>query len=384
MKILFLIQYFSPQKGGSVYYVYNLAKRLTMKGHDIVILTVKEDMDVDFCESLSGVKIHSFSRRGGPLLVALAMRKVLINEIGRCDLFHLNNFWNYQNIVLVGYARKFNVPYIISPHGSLPIIMKSYLRKFLYRLLFGNKILKEAARVIAVSKLEYDQILAKGVLRPKIAIIPPVFEIPQNILEYKGAFRQKYGLDDKMNILLFLGRLHPIKGIPILIKAYAELHKTFTATRLVLAGPDDSYGEEEIKKQIQVLGIDQQVIQTGLLEGADKYAAYVDADVYILPSVYEVFGSTILEACGCGIPVVVTKQCGMAGYVSDNKVGEVISYDWKELLAALTKLLSDKELMSKYGRAGKRMVREYFSAERTTNDYERLCREVLNDKSIFR
>ena len=257
--------------------------------------------------------------------------------------------------------------------------MKSYLRKFLYSLLFGNKILNEASAVIAVSDLERDQILAKGVLSRKISILPPVFELPADLEVYRGVFRRQHSIGSGTDLLLFLGRLHPIKGIPILLKACAELFKVFPETLLVLAGPDDSYGAET-KKQVHDLGIGGQVIMTGLLAGADKFAAYVDASVYILPSVYEVFGSTILEACGCGIPVVVTKQCGMAGYVSEHQVGEVVSYDWKELFAALKKLLADKDLRSRYGRAGKQMVRDHFSAEKITADYVRLCHNVLKNR----
>jgi glycosyltransferase involved in cell wall biosynthesis len=93
---------------------------------------------------------------------------------------------------------------------------------------------------------------------------------------------------------------------------------------------------------IDELGIKDKTTCTGPLYEDDKLAAYVDADVYVLPSRYEIFGNTVLEACACGTPVIVTDRCGVSDFVSE--FGYVSSFDKKELKETIIKVLTDPSL----------------------------------------
>ena len=117
------------------------------------------------------------------------------------------------------------------------------------------------------------------------------------------------------------------------------------------------------------------MIVTGPLYDREKLEAYVDADVYVLPSIYETFPNTVLEAWACGTPVVVTDRCGIADLV--NKVGYVVEYDENQLQDAIFKFLSDEELRKRLEAAGKKLVREEFSWGKVVGKIERLYETVL-------
>jgi len=145
--------------------------------------------------------------------------------------------------------------------------------------------------------------------------------------------------------------------------------------RLVIVGPDDGY-LPSLKKLIADLKISTKVLFTGPLYGQEKLKAYVDADVYVLPSSYEIFGITVLEACACGAPVVVTDRCGIADVI-DGQAGLVVAYDKEQLQHALLHMLDDDKMRLRFGEKGKLLVREKFNCENIAEQVERVYKEIL-------
>jgi glycosyltransferase involved in cell wall biosynthesis len=172
MKILMIIQFFTPQRGGSVNNVYNLTKHLTLKGHAVTIFSSDSKYDAKIADSLRPAIVVPFRSYLGSFYYSPGMKMSLDEEIANYDVVHLNNYWSYQNIIANQVAMKYNVPIVLSPHGSLPIMMRGYGRKFLFNHFFGKKILKNAAKIIAVSDMEYRQVVSKNVKPEKIMIIP--------------------------------------------------------------------------------------------------------------------------------------------------------------------------------------------------------------------
>ena len=116
-----------------------------------------------------------------------------------------------------------------------------------------------------------------------------------------------------------------------------------------------------MEQQIKFLKIEDHIIYTGPLYATDKLSAYVDSNIYVLPSIYETFPMTVLEAFACGKPVIVTDRCGISDIVE--KVGIVVKYDEKELSEAIIELLNNEELANKIGREGKELVAARFDLE---------------------
>jgi len=297
-------------------------------------------------------------------------------EIKTTDIIHLHNYRTFQNIAVHYYAQRYGIPYVLQAHGSLPRILSKKALKQAFDICWGKALLRDAARVIAVTEIEAEQYRNAGVREDKIAVIPHGIAPDEFAhLPERGEFRKKHGLAEHGKIILYLGRIHKIKGLDLLLKVFAELTGETDNITLVIAGPDDGY-LRELKKLAVTLEIDDKVIFPGALYEQEKLGAYVDADIYVLPSVYEIFGITLLEALACGTPVVTTDRCGLADVIKD-KAGLVVSYDPKQLQDALERLLQDDRLRREFGGKGKTMVQEEFNWAKIAVQIEKVYTDIL-------
>lgn len=360
MKILQVIPYFTPKRGGDVNVVYNLSRQLIKKGHGVTIITTDFEFEKGYAKTLNKIQVIPFKciANIGLFLISPSMKKWLKRNIKNFDIIHLHDFRSYQNYIVHYYAKKHDIPYILQAHGSvLPFFQKQKFKK-LYDWVWGYRILREASKVIALTKTEAEQYKKMGVDEDKIEIVPNGIDLSEyENLPEKGEFRKKYSIRDDEKMILYLGRIHKIKGIDLLVNAFADLVKELDDVRLAIVGPGDGF-LSTLKKQIEDLKIGDKILFTGPLYERDKLKAYVDADVYILPSVYETFPVTVLEACACGTPVIITDWCSIADIVG-NKVGYVIEYDKDQLRDAMLEALSDDGLKRRFGEESKRLVEEF-------------------------
>ena len=379
MKILQVISYFTPRKGGDVNVCYNLSKQLAMRGHEVTIITSDHEFDKDYADSIEqvGVKVIPFHCIADicAFLVAPSMKKWLKCNINKFDLIHLHNFRSYQNNVVCHYAMKYRVPYVLHAHGNvLPHSARIQLKK-LYDIVWGNKTYKNAAKVIALHKTEADQYKKMGVVENKIEIIPNGIDLSEyERLPERGQFRKRYNIKDDEKIVLYLGRIHRTKGIDLLIAAYSELVKDMQDTKLAIVGPDDGY-LSELKKQTTQLGIVDKVLFTGPLFKHDKLTAYVDADVFVTPK-FSGLPVTFIEACACGLPIITTNNGDKLDWIH-NRTGIVVDYEKTQIKNALYKILTDDTLRKSFGEEGKRLVRETYSWDSIVEQITMLYRQLL-------
>ncbi len=217
--------------------------------------------------------------------------------------------------------------------------------------------------------MEAGQCRAYGIPENKVVIIPNGINLEElRERPARGEFRKKYGIKDGTRLILFLGRINKIKGLDLLAKAFAGLTKEMVNVKLVIAGPDDGY-QTTLEKIFAGLGIKDRTIFTGPLYGADKAAAYTDADVYALASNYDTFPVSVLEAMAHGLPVVMTDRCGLASEIRD-RAGLVTAYDSEKLSKALSKILNSPATGEEYGRQGQALVAERFNREKITSMLE--------------
>jgi len=390
MKILQVVPYlFLSWAGGSptLAVTYNLSKSLLDQGHQITIYTtdaLNKGRKLKYpTEPLNthGVKVYEFKSMGSKLgerhriCISPAMIPVMAKQIATFDIIHLQEYRTFQNIVAHYYAKKHKIPYVLQAHGALPRIMTKHRLKQVYDKLWGYRLLKDATRVIAITKIEAEQYKSMGVSEDKIEIVPNGIYLSEfENLPERGEFRRKWGINDSQKIVLYLARIHKIKGPDLLAKAFAELSGESIEAKLVIAGPDDGY-LPALKKLIKELNIEENVLLTGPLYGRDRLEAYIDADVYVLPSSYEVFGITVLEACACSTPVILTDRCGIAEWIGNN-VGYVVQYDKKQLQEAISEILTNEELRGQFKEAGKKLIREQFSWSKIAEQIEAVYESV--------
>ena len=383
MKILQICPIFPPSPlsyygSGVITVVYHLSKELVRKGHEVTVYTsaaldTRRKMDnVNNPTIIDGIEVYHFPyiMHHYTFFITLGIIPYMRKNIRNFDIIHLHDSRCFQGIISHHYANRYNIPYILHGHGSvLPTFQKRRLKK-IFDLFFGYRILRDASKVIALTKTEAEQYKKMGMDEDKIEIVPNGIDRSEyDNLPERGKFRRKYSIRDDEKLILYLGRIHKIKGVNLLVKAFAELVKELDNVRLVIVGPDDGF-LPTLKKQIEDLKIVDRILFTGPLYERDKLEAYVDADVYVLPSVYEIFGITVLEACACGTHVIVTDRCGIADFVE--KVGYVVEYDKEQLRDAIFKILSDAGLRIRFGEKGKRLVNAEFGWDKVVRKVEEI------------
>ena len=425
MKILHIVQTYVPayRLGGTIKSVYELNKWLVKKGEDVTVYTTDingpEDLNVPVNQlvDLDGVKVfyfkHSFPRTWS---YSKYLRRVLAENVKNFDIIHSTGVFLMAATLGAYYAKKFNKPFIISPRGSLmkePLKKKSALKKKIYISLIEKRNLKTADAIHFTTEAEKDEYLKAGLPLKKAIIIPNGLDIEdyeirnqyENTKLRKG-FREKFGISPDKKVILFLSRLNWIKGLDTLIPAFAGVIKKKPDCVLVLAGPDEKGYKKEIIKMIDEINIETSdvlrtsdvqdinphksaeisinqcfnIIFTGMLIGEEKFAAFRESDVFVLPSYSENFGNVVLEAMYFGLPVIITKYVGISPSIKKAGAGLVINKDEKQLTEAILKILNNPDLAKKISEAGKKLTEKEFSwpeiAEKFINEYG----EIINFK----
>ena len=368
--------FFSPAHGGSAEVPYHLSKELAKRGYEVTLYTSDFKLSQEYI--IPKVKIHAF--KTWLSLAGFQVAPGIINrakeEIRYHNIIHMHNYRTFQNIVAHHYAKKCGVPYVLQAHGSLTTFFQKGWLKRLFDVIWGYRILKDTSKFVAVTEIEAEQYKNMGVSGDKIEIVANGIDLSEfDNLPERGQFRRKYGLGSDQKIILYLGRIHKIKGLDLLARAFADLPPPLNNAKLVIVGPDDGY-LPFLKKLIADLQISDRALFTGQLYGREKLEAYVDADVYVLPSSYEIFGITVLEACACGTPVIVTDRCGIADVI-DGQAGLVVAYDKEQLQNGLLQMLGDDKMRLRFGEKGKLLVREKFNCEKIAEQMERVYKKIL-------
>jgi glycosyltransferase involved in cell wall biosynthesis len=360
MKILHVIPFFTPALGGSVAVAYYLSHWLAKEGHEVTIITTDYMYDPGYAQSLENVEVIPFKNffNIGLFIYSPELKTWLKQNLEKFDIIHMHGYRSYQNTIVSQHAAKCKKPYALQPHGSLPIIGSQRVLKWFYDKVWGDEVIQNASRVVVLNEMEKQyaekwnldvsriETIPNGITREEFEILPP-----------KGMFKQKIGLDADTKVLLFLGRINRIKGLSLLLEAFSEIFLEDEKTYLVIAGPDDG-DLSSVMKQIEQLGIDKRVVVTGPLYKEEKNEAYCDADVYVLPSIYEVFPVTILEAGACGAAIITTSRCGIADFVKE--IGTVVDYDKMQLKRAIELYLLNPDISKKNGIAArKKIMREF-------------------------
>jgi glycosyltransferase involved in cell wall biosynthesis len=230
---------------------------------------------------------------------------------------------------------------------------------------------------VATSGQEIEELVAGGISREKIVMRRNGVEVPGN-WPVPGMFRRRLGILQEAKLVLFFGRLSMKKSPDLLLRAFAEVCKRSAGMpmKLVFAGPDEGGVKAQLQQLAAQLGVAANTQFAGPVFDEDKWAAYRDADVFVLPSQNENFGNAAAEAVAAGTPVVVTEQCGIAPLLA-GQAGLVVRHEVSELADAITRTLNDEELRG-HLKAGCAKVAENLGWGAPVREMERLYSECLS------
>lgn len=367
MRILNVTESYAPfyEFGGPPAKVEALSHGLVERGHEVTVLTADWGLEKRIRrtpEEKAYVKVQ-FGWAGenrGVKAIYLPARlryratswnpaigKFLKARAGEFDAVHIFGIYDLLGPAVAKARKRRKLAYVVEPMGMFVPIVRNVLLKKLYHRIYGDEMLAGAARIIATSDQEVRELTEGGIPKEKIELRRNGVMQPERVPE-RGTFRRKIGKRDEDLVVLFLGRLSEKKSPEMLLRAFAGLPEQINerTLQLVFAGPDERAMEARLKNEAKELRIGGRVAFTGSIFGEDKWAAYRDADVFVLPSQNENFGNTAAEAAAVGTPVIVTENCGVAPLLKD--AGLIIRHDKAELTQALAKLLQDETLRAHF------------------------------------
>lgn len=235
---------------------------------------------------------------GLPLLNRL--KQIISTE--KPSLIHNHGLWQPVNHWAASMARRHRIPLIMQPHGMLEpwaLEHKGY-KKRIAMAMFQRSDLKEAKVLVATSSIEHENIRRLGFQQP-IAVIPNGLKI---VVKSKSDVVESQQLNRVRNVL-FLSRVHPVKGVLNLVHAWAKVEPQ--GWKLLIAGPDESGHIKDVLNAVKQLRIGDSVEYLGEIGDERKSAIYRSADLFVLPTFSENFGVVVAEALAHGLPVITTR-----------------------------------------------------------------------------
>lgn len=291
------------------------------------------------------------------------------------NILHLHGLFGYPHFLANQWKR--NNPdskLIISPHGMLDeyaVGQRSKLKNSIGDLLFVNTSFSIASCFVALNESEYNSIRNYGAKLP-IAIINNGVTIPD--------IEIVRDLNKRSKRLLFLSRLHPKKGLDILIDAFCELKMTNPELGnwvLDIVGWDDNSYANEMKKKVVKYGLSDKIFFHGGLWGDDKKEVFKQADAFILPSHSEGLPMSVLEAWSYSLPVIMTEACNIPVGFSKNAAIKITPTK-QSVMRGLVDLfeMPDEDLI-KMGCNGYKLVQSTFSWKLIASQMEQLYNWTL-------
>jgi poly(glycerol-phosphate) alpha-glucosyltransferase len=418
MKVAQLAFSLSSRAGGIFEIQVGLSLALKTMGVDMVALGLQDDLtqrdafrwgDIPtMCIPVYGPRFFGYAKGFDSAL-----------ENSTPDICHLHTLWMYPGIAMKNWSRRHNRPYMVTPNGMLEpwALANSGWKKKLAGFFYEKAILQGAACLQANTMKEADDFRAYG-LEQRVEVVPNGVDLPEmGNAESRNAGKVKEG----KKRLLFLGRIHPKKGLVGALRAWAELRNSPSAIRdsaewqFVIAGWDQGGHEAELKALSGELGLKVFSFQSSVLSGLDddlklnsyklktpspeaedadvlffgpafgeeKDALLRSADAFVLPSFSEGLPMSVLEAWSYGLPVVMTPECNLPEGFAKQAALEIRSgeggfqgsdFSFQQGLRSLLEM-SDRERAA-MGMMGRRLVEDRFTwpkvAEQMKEVYESL------------
>jgi glycosyltransferase involved in cell wall biosynthesis len=379
MRILFITPYYYPDLhfGGPPQKIHSIARGLTVRGHDIRVATFDcKNATSRERESVDSVPVQYLPWIGKGLRQLPLDRRSLSNAIKRADLIHCYGLYNLICPIAAFFARRYRKPVALEPLGMYPPRAKNRFAKRFYNTVLTRRMIRQSRAVVAASTGEMRDLqeivpLDKLIYRPNGIDLEKFKNLPPG-----DKLRIRWNLSPQERVVLFIGRISPIKNLEQLILGFAEAG--IPKTRLILVGPSS---EERYMRKLRLVvserQLERRVTFAGPLYDEEQRAALGLADLFVLPSLNESFGNAAGEAVAAGVPVLLTNTCGIAPLI-DRRAGLAVPLGVESLAEGL-KVVSDpvqRNLLT----AQREQVKRELSWAEPIRQTEELYQRIIEEK----
>lgn len=313
MRILQVSIYSDLKFGGPAHKIHALSTALARQGHEVQVLTFRpQHPGVNPYQSgHPKIKVRYVPWSGQELWQLPTAPGAIRRAAQWADVIHCYGLYDLLCPAAACFARQLKRPYILEPLGMYVPRAGNTRAKLLYHRLFTQDMARGAAKVIATSPVEIEE-LTGLVESEKLVLRRNGIDLHEfQALPAPAAFQKAHNIAPHERTVLYMGRISPIKNLAMLIAAFKLAAPA--RSRLFLVGPmlEPSYAAR-LENLIAELGLNNQVVLVGPLYNEAKLAAFAAADLFVLPSEYESFGNAAAEAVASGVPVLLTETCGIA------------------------------------------------------------------------
>jgi glycosyltransferase involved in cell wall biosynthesis len=379
MRVLHVIPAVGASYGGPSRAIVGMTESLAARGVDVEVATTDRDgparLDVRLGEAVrcGSVLYHFFATMpSGEWKLSLSLARWLRASAANYDLVHVHGMFSFSTIPACRMARANGIPYVLRPLGMLTPASLSFRswKKKPYFALVERRHLECAAAIHVTSPKEEEAVRSLG-FGDRARLISLGIDTPpinRDSIQRRGSDAVRF---------LFLGRLHPIKQLPMLIEAFALAGRCGGSNiELVIAGGGNAAYRRELEEMASRFGVSRRVRFAGEVSAGSTNVVFAAADVFVLPSRTENFGLAAAEALGAGLPVIVTEQVGLADDVMTFGAGRVVAPTASALACAMRELAADASLRSSMSASARRLANDRYSwsrsAERLIAVYEDL------------
>jgi glycosyltransferase involved in cell wall biosynthesis len=368
VKVLFTATSLLPDYGGPAFSVSRLAMALAETG-----------AEVGLWASDRSAAVTPLLPPGSTVQCVVGDETEALDQFGETDILHDNGIWLLHNHRLAVLAERRGIPRVVSTRGMLEPWALSHkrLKKTLAWQLYQRRDLKQAFCHIATGEAEARSLRYLGLGVP-IATVPNGVDVPEQgdcNVRFESA---KAAQNGRKRTALFLGRIYPVKGLPMLIEAWSHLRPD--GWQLRISGPDEAGHQKQVERAVFAAGLGEVVSFTGPIEPQMRTSAFLDADLFVLPTHSESFGMVVAEALAHGLPVLTTTRApwsllrqGGCGWWVDATVDGIA-----EGLRQATRL--DSDTLRLMGAKGRALVNARFSWKHVANLMLLTYDAILTDK----
>lgn len=298
--------------------------------------------------------------------------------VSKADVIHDNGIWRPFNHKLARLAKRIDIPRVVSIRGMLEpwAMANNRLKKRIVWQIYQRGDLKSARIHHATAEMEAESIRSLG-LKVPVHVIPNGVELPERPVAIP-ANASPGGKDRAIRYASFLGRLHPKKGLPMLVNAWSRVRPQ--GWKLKIAGPDENGHRANLQEIVRNKGLCDVVEFTGTVAADEKADFFAASDLLVLPTYSENFGNVVAEALAHGVPVLTTKGTPWSSLI-ERRCGWWVEPTQDEVESSLRQALScSVEELRDMGCNGHEFIREKYSWEILINRYIEMYRNIIEER----